>query len=293
MIDLEKLKREKPIKELIDFGIINVDKPANCTSFDVVDFLRSLFKVRKAGHFGTLDPMVTGVLPIALGKSVKLQAYFMGRDKTYVGAMKVHKSIAKTKLENEMKVFLGKIKQLPPRKSAVKREIRERSIRRFKLLTFDEKKRVGEFVAEVEAGTYIRKLISDLGERIGGAQMIFLRRIKAGLFSKDEMFSLEEIKEAFELYKKGDEKFLRQIITPAEVIIELMPYFEVKNEFIAKLKNGSPLFNEMLVDLKDKNKIDKIGDFAVISNNKVIGVYNSEHDFDNKDIIARAGVVLQ
>ena len=86
--------KEKPIQELLEFSIINVDKPAGMTSFDVVEKIRKILGLRKTSHFGTLDPMVTGVLPVALNRTCKLSGFFMGHDKEYVGKMKIHKEIS-------------------------------------------------------------------------------------------------------------------------------------------------------------------------------------------------------
>src|SRR4030042_6410649 len=127
MTDIEKLKKKKIISELLEFGIINFEKPANCRSFDIADFVRKKLKLRKTSHFGTLDPMVTGVLPIALNRACKLTGFFLGEDKEYIGVMKIHEDIS---IENIKKVieekFMGKIIQLPPVKSRVKRQERER-----------------------------------------------------------------------------------------------------------------------------------------------------------------------
>jgi len=180
MANLQKIKSKKTTKDLLNFSIINIDKPKGFTSFDVVNKLRYLFKVKKVGHFGTLDPMVTGVLPIAIGKATRLTPYFMNKDKTYIGKFRLHKKISKVDLEKEMKKFLGTINQLPPQKSRVKRQIRKRNIHEFKIIKKHEK--IVEFKSVVQAGTYIRKLISDLGEKIGGAHMTELRRTQAGIF---------------------------------------------------------------------------------------------------------------
>ena len=80
-IDIEKIKQNKTVSELLEFGIINIDKPSNPTSFDVSDFVRKKLGIRKTSHFGTLDPKVTGVLPIALNRACKLTGFFLGEDK--------------------------------------------------------------------------------------------------------------------------------------------------------------------------------------------------------------------
>tara|TARA_Y100000310_G_scaffold343839_1_gene453401 strand:- start:2123 stop:2794 length:672 start_codon:yes stop_codon:yes gene_type:complete len=208
---------EKPIQELLEFSIINVDKPPNITSFGVVAQIRRMSGVKRVGHFGTLDLKVTGVLPIALGKACKLCEFFMHRDKVYVGKFRVHSEISEEDLKKEMKKFVGRIMQKPPVKSAVKRVLRPRMVNKFELIKKDG--RIVEFHADVEAGTYIRKLIDDLGreEKVGGAHMIGLRRIRAGLFEEDKSHEMEEIEKAFRLYnEEGDEKLLREILIPAE-----------------------------------------------------------------------------
>jgi len=295
-MNITKIQREKPIEELIRFGILNIDKPTNCTSFDVVNRVRLLLGLSKCGHFGTLDPMVTGVLPICLENACRIQDFFMHRDKTYIGKMKLHKDVSKKQLEAEMKKFLGVINQLPPRISRVKRVLRKREIMKFKILKFDAEKRECDFITEVEAGTYIRKLIDDLGKNIGGAQMASLRRIKAGLFSeKDKEFTtLEQLEKAISEYKSGNSENLRKLIVPAEIITELLEVIEVKPEFIQKLYNGSPIFDEMLIDLKKGKKIiDKKEAFAIVADNKLIEIAKWSDRFEQKSILAKPEAVLR
>jgi H/ACA ribonucleoprotein complex subunit 4 len=295
MINLERIKKEKPFEELLNFSIINVDKPAGCTSFDVVNHIRKSLNLPKCGHFGTLDPQVTGVLPICLGKACRIQDLFMHHDKTYIGTMKLHKTVTKKKLEEEMKKFLGVINQLPPRISRVKRVVRQREIMEFKILKFDADKREVEFISKVEAGTYIRKLIDDLGKNIGGAQMASLRRLKAGLFSSEdkEFTNIEELDKAIEDYKKGEEKNLKALLIPAEIIAELLPSIEVKPEFIDKLKHGSPVFDEMLVnDTKARKIIATKEPFCVFCGDLLIEIAKWSDHFENKSILAKPETVI-
>jgi len=291
MIDIEKIKKEKALDELVNFGIVNIDKPSGMTSFDVVNAVRKVLNLKKCGHFGTLDPNVTGVLPIALGNACKIQEYFMHHEKTYIGTMQLHKPTTKQELESEMKKFLGKINQLPPRISRVKRQIRQREIIEFKILKFDEKKKTADFIAEVEAGTYIRKLIDDLGKEIGGAQMVGLRRIKAGIFSeKDKEFiSLIDFEKVVGEYKKGHEERLKELIIPVEIITKILPIIEVNEESLKKLKNGSPIFSEMLKN--EQKEIPKIP-FAVIYKEKLIEIAKKVEEKENPNILARPEVVL-
>ncbi len=296
MLNLEKIKQEKPIEELVSFSIVLIDKPSDWTSFDVVNKVRGIFSsfgIKKAGHFGTLDPNVTGLLPICLGDACKVQEYFMHKNKTYIGKMKIHKQIKREELEQEMKKFLGKINQLPPVKSSVKRVVREREIIEFKLTNFDEKKQEAEFLSKVEAGTYIRKLIHDLGESLGiGAQMTELRRIEAGIFNENnkEYTTIENLSK---LVAEKNEKELKKYLIPAEVILSFMNGFEVSEEVVTKLKNGSPLFRTMLINEKDAKTIENLEQpFGVISKNKIIEIAKSTKQFKNPDILAKPEVLI-
>src|SRR3990167_8685395 len=139
MISIEKIKSEKLIKELLEFSIINIDKPSGPTSFGVDVIIKKALNISKTSHFGTLDPIVTGVLPVALNRACRLMGSFIGKNKTYVGIMKLYEDITLEKLKEEIKPFLGTIIQLPPVKSRVKRVERERTIYTFKILEKNEK----------------------------------------------------------------------------------------------------------------------------------------------------------
>src|SRR3989339_432185 len=150
----------KDIKELLNFGLINFDKPAGPTSYSVSEFVQRQLKLKKTSHMGTLDPKVTGVLPVTLGRACKLAGYFIKHDKTYVGILETHKEC---KLEDLQKLiddnFVGKILQTPPHRSAVKREERERVVYSWKLIEASDDNRSFLFEAKVEGGTEIRKVL--------------------------------------------------------------------------------------------------------------------------------------
>ena len=125
-IDIKKIKSGKSTEELLKFSIINIDKPSGPTSFQVSQFLKNALNIKKTSHFGTLDPMVSGVLPVGLNRACRLNEYLMHRDKTYAGIMRLHIEIEKEKLEKVISGFLGKIMQMPPKRSRVKRALREK-----------------------------------------------------------------------------------------------------------------------------------------------------------------------
>jgi len=230
-----------------------------------------------------LDPMVTGVLPIGLNRACKLLDYFMHRDKVYVGEMRLHSEVSRSDLEKEMAKFVGVIIQKPPVKSCVKRVDRERRVNKFEILEIDGQD--VKFLADVQAGTYIRKLIHDLGEGIGGAQMSGLRRIRAGMFEEGGLISIEEFEKAVESFNNGDEKLLRDILIPAEIISELYPVVQVKAGSVVKLFNGKPL---MAKDVEGEFADCDV--FVVFCKDRFIGVYRKVNEKDN---IGRANFVLQ
>jgi len=286
-MDLEKIKNKKNIKELLEFEIINIDKPSGPTSFDISDFVRKKLELRKTSHFGTLDPKVTGVLPIALNRACKLTGYFLGEDKEYVGIMRIHKDIDLEKIKKAIKEkFLGKITQLPPVKSRVKRQHRQREIKKFELLEKDDKNIL--FEVECEGGTYIRKLIHDLGEELEiGAHMLELRRVRAGIFTEENIVNLYDFEKAVEEYQKGNDGLLRAIIIPAEIVSEVYLVVEIKNGNLKSILTGKPIYRR---DLKKPTPVKKDTDISVFCEGRFIGMYKV---IRGKEIFAKARFVMQ
>jgi H/ACA ribonucleoprotein complex subunit 4 len=264
----------KDIKELLNFGIINIDKSAGPTSYSISEFIQKQLGISKTSHMGTLDPKVTGVLPVTLGRACKLAGYFIKHDKTYVGILETHKACDIKKLQALIDAnFVGKILQTPPHRSAVKVEEREREVYSWKLLEFSEDGRYFLFEAKVEGGTYIRKLCSDLGEMIGGAHMGELRRTNAGVFSEDKIYDLFAFKSALDKWKKnGDEVALREMIVPAEEAIrKVLPCVEVNKSALKSLYIGRPLFADNV--LKSADGIVEGDVFAVFCGDVFVGAY--------------------
>jgi len=287
-INLKKIKQSKSTQELLEFSIINIDKPSGPTSFSVDEFVKKKLGLKKMSHFGTLDPKVTGVLPVALNRACKLMEFFIHRDKEYVGIMKIHEDVSKEKIENVIREkFIGVITQLPPVKSRVKREEREREIKSFEIL---EDNGNGEFIFQTicQGGTYIRKLIHDLGEELKcGAHMLELRRVGAGIFSEEKIVSMYNFEKAVDEYDngKGNDLKLREILIPGEIVSELYPVVFVKEKSVEKLFTGKPVFEEDIDEDIPQNE----GYYCIFSGDKFIGVYKGV--FEN-GIVLRAEFVL-
>jgi H/ACA ribonucleoprotein complex subunit 4 len=237
-----KTPQERTPEELIKSGIVNLDKPKGPTSHQVSDYVQRIFNITKAGHSGTLDPQVTGVQPIGLEKATRITEFLLTAPKEYVGVMHLHKPIEEELLHNGVKKFIGKIQQLPPVKSAVKREIRTREIYEFELLEIKPQDVL--FRVKCQAGTYIRKLCHDLGKELGiGAHMTELRRTQAGPFTEaDNLVALNELEDAYHYYKEdGNDKLLRYCLQPVENALKYIPKCWVLDTAIPSLTNGRDL----------------------------------------------------
>ena len=286
-MNIEKIKSQKTIQELLEFGIINIDKSSGPTSFNISDFVGKKLNLRKTSHFGTLDPKVTGVLPVALNRACKLTGFFLGENKEYIGIMRLHEDVELEKIKKIIKEkFTGKIKQTPPVKSRVKRVEREREIISFELI---EKERTDIlFKTEVQGGTYIRKLIDDLGKELNiGAHMLELRRTRAGIFKENSIVNLYEFEKAVDEYQNGSEENLRKIIIPAEIISEVYPVIQIKKNDLKKILTGKPIHKEDLIKPEDFEKNSIV---CVFADDKFIGMYKIIKD---KNIVAKAEFVMQ
>lgn len=212
-------------------SIILLDKPPGPTSLEVTETVRKILSVKKSGHAGTLDPGATGILIIALDEATKVMPVLMGLEKTYEGVMHIHRDFQESELREAVKSFTGKIIQRPPVKSAVSRKPRERDIYSFEITGISG--RDVFFRVSCQAGTYIRKLCSDLGEKMGTqAHMKSLRRTKAGPFSLKYCATLENLEKSPEKYLIPIEETLRRI--GIRKII-------VKESSVQKILNGSPV----------------------------------------------------
>ena len=229
---------ERPVEEIINYGIINLDKPKGPTSHLVSDWVKKILKINKAGHSGTLDPGVTGVLPIALDRAVRIVQALLKAGKEYVGIMHLHKQLSEDKIIETCESFVGEINQLPPVRSAVKRRLRKRNVYYFDILEIDGKDVL--FVTGVEAGTYIRKLIHDIGQKIGGAHMQELRRTKVGPFNEETISTLQDVADSLWFWKnENNEKYIKKVILPIEYAVKHLPKVYVLDTAVDTICHGA------------------------------------------------------
>ena len=245
-------------------GFLVVDKPQGVTSFDVVRTVRRSLKVRRVGHCGTLDPMATGVLPVAIGEATRLVEFVMDGEKIYRGTLKLGETtdtqdaegtilsrcaidgIDRSRIEEVIATLLGPIKQLPPMYSALKRDgvplyelarkgieieraLRSIEVYRFELCSVDLP--FVTFEVTCSKGTYVRTLAHDLGARLGcGAHLTALRRLKSGAFSEGEAISLDRLRSEPETVQ----------LLPVSAALASLPALDLSIEALVRLKNGVP-----------------------------------------------------
>ncbi len=232
---------KRPLNGLINCGIINLNKPAGPTSHQVSAYVQKILGIEKAGHSGTLDPNVAGVLPVATGDGTKVIQAIMPAGKEYICLMHLHKDIDEMALAKALKSFVGRIKQLPPIKSAVKRVIREKEIYYLDVLEIDGRNVL--FKVGCQAGTYIRKLCHDIGQKIGaGAHMQELVRTKAGPFNLSDSITLQDLADAFWYYRnENNERYLRHCIQPIEKAVKHLPKIWILDSAVDSLCHGAKL----------------------------------------------------
>ena len=238
----------RTLEEHIKNGIIILDKPSGPSSHQVDRWIKDILEIDKCSHGGTLDPRVSGVLVIALENATKLMPILLSSKKEYVGIIHLHKDIEKKKIEKEFESFIGKVKQLPPVKSAVARREREREIYYLELLEIEGRNIL--FKIECEAGFYVRRFADDLGKRLKiGAHLQELRRTKSGSFSEDKTITLQDLFDA----DKNEEK-IRKAILPMELAIESTSKVIISDNAIDNVCNGAPLAVGGIVRLEDNIK---------------------------------------
>lgn len=232
---------KRPMEEYIRKGLVCIDKPMGPSSHEVVVWVRRILNVSKTGHAGTLDPRVTGVLPIFIESATKMVKFLQESSKEYVCLMRLHGDARREDVERVMKRFVGRIYQRPPLKSAVKKVLRIREVYEIELLEMEGRDVL--FRVVTESGTYIRKLCRDIGEVLGtGAHMQELRRTRTGRFGEDSCYTLQDLLDAYVFWKEeGEEKYLREIIKPMEVAAAELPKIVIKDSAVDAICHGANL----------------------------------------------------
>jgi len=233
---------KRTVEQLLQYGLILIDKPPGPTSHEVVAWTKRILNIPKAGHSGTLDPQVSGVLPLGLGEGTKVLGVLLFGPKEYFGLGRLHSQPSKEELQSLLKEFTGEIFQKPPQRSSVLRQTRTRKI--YELQLVEQKERLLLLRVLCEAGTYIRKLYYDIGEVLGpGGSMIELRRSRVHQFSEDSrLVTMHELAIAYSDWKdNGNESELMKMILPIEYALSEMKSVVIRDSAVDSLCHGAQL----------------------------------------------------
>jgi len=307
---LVKLKSEN---SYFSSGWIFVNKPKNVSSFDVIRQLKKIFSIKRIGHAGTLDPLATGILPIAFGSATKTIPYLVSSKKEY--RFSISWGIRTTTHDMEGEVidesnfvpskedildavsdFKGEFYQRPPKYSAVKINgqrayklarsgidfnIKEKKVKLYELIIKDHKKNKTEFLAKVGKGFYIRSLARDLCEKLATSGVIdSLERTELGQFSLENAFSLETIEKLVHSAPAG--MVGGNLLVPLSEVLDDIPALLISDKEAKRFQQGQSFSNNDLL------KYSKLGrEVLLLKNNRPIGLATVvENSFKPKKVFS-------
>jgi len=226
---------------LLEFGVVNLDKPPGPSAHQVAAWVRDMVGADRVAHAGTLDPKVTGCLPLLLGDAARMAQVFDDSTKEYVAVLELH-GPAPTDLESVVAEFEGPVYQKPPRKSAVNRDLRVREILDLDVLEVQDRQVLLRI--RCESGTYVRKLCHDLGLALGiGAHMGDLRRTETEPFDDRTLVTLEDLSDALAWWEDDDDAGpLREVVQPAEVALQDLPQVTIAPSAAESVADGAPVY---------------------------------------------------
>lgn len=251
----------RPLDQHLSYGVINLDKPANPSSHEVVSWIKRILRVEKTGHSGTLDPKVTGCLIVCIDRATRLVKAQQSAGKEYVSVVRLHAAVEEPrKVHRAVETLTGALFQRPPLISAVKRQLRIRTIYESKLLEFDTQRNLGVIWIKCEAGTYIRTLCVHLGLLVGtGGHMQELRRVRSGVLGEDEnLVTMHDVMDAQHVYDTTkDETYLRRVVMPLEVLLTNYKRLVVKDSAVNAICYGAKLMIPGLLRFADGIEVGK------------------------------------
>lgn len=285
-------------------GIIVINKPIRCTSYNIVYRVKKIFK-EKVGHTGTLDPLATGVLPILIGKGTKLSNYLMEHDKEYIATLKLGKKtdtldaegevieerevddniFNKDKIDEVLNKFIGKIEQIPPLYSAIKVngkklyeyarngqnvEVKPRQVEIYKinLLNIDKEQKEIKFKVNCSKGTYIRTLCLDIAEKLGSiGYMSSLQRTRVGRFKIEDAITIDEL----EKNEQNNEFLNKNLISIEDIFID---------KEVINLDDTKSFLNGVKIKIKKEDGI-----YRIYNNNNFMGTGIIENNLLKRDLV--------
>ncbi len=288
-VQLDGWKRD--LNSRMKAGFILLDKHPGPTSHQLSAWAKNILKLDKLAHGGTLDPFASGVLPLLLGKAMKLTPLILKHEKTYIASFKFNSKANLEDIETKIKQFSGKIYNVPPEISAVKIQVRTRNINKLKILDFDGINLLLEM--DCEAGTYVRTFARDLGLLMDKKITLKeLRRSKSGIFDEKKCISMTQLSDAlWKLNELGDDSAMLKILNPIEELVKNFQRIIVKPSAHESIKNGAMIMIPAVSHISSKIKK---GDSIVIQSNEGIVLAIAEAKLDSATItVKEKGSVAQ
>ncbi|MFB6125505.1 MAG: RNA-guided pseudouridylation complex pseudouridine synthase subunit Cbf5 [Halanaeroarchaeum sp.] len=250
MPDLRDAPADRDPDALLQFGVLNLDKPPGPSAHQVSAWIREMAGVDKAAHAGTLDPKVTGCLPVLTGAATRLAPALLEGAKSYVAVLELHDD-PPADLDAVVADFEGEIYQKPPRKSAVARRLRTRTIHDLEILEVQDRQALLDI--RCESGTYIRKLCHHLGLAAGtGAHMGDLRRTGTDPFDDADLATLQDLSDGLAVWREdGDDSWLREVVSPAERALEHLPSVTIARSAAVQVAEGAQVYAPGVLGVDD------------------------------------------
>tara|TARA_B100001564_G_scaffold242004_1_gene204938 strand:+ start:917 stop:1885 length:969 start_codon:yes stop_codon:yes gene_type:complete len=274
---------ERTLEQRLASGFILVDKPAGPTSHQLAAWARDLLGLDRLGHGGTLDPFATGVLPLMAGRCMKITNKILKHKKTYIAVFRFRTMPDEADLKKTIASMTGRIYNVPPEVSAVKVQVRTRTIHAFELLDVEGNDAVARI--SCDAGTYIRTMARDMGLLLNTPVTLKeLRRETSGMFDLKDCVTMDQLADAVWLWKEcGQEEALKAIVHPIEKLLVDVPRCQVKDSAVAALAYGAPLLLPGLISIP---KGLKKGTELMVASLKEEAVGFVKLKADSNDIIA-------
>jgi H/ACA ribonucleoprotein complex subunit 4 len=225
---------ERSLDDLLGSGLLLVKKPRGPTSHQLTAWIRNILGITKIGHGGTLDPMATGLLTILCGRATRLTDIILKGDKRYISVIRFGRDVDSKELQQLLESLVGEIYNVPPKESAVKVQVRTRTISSLTLIDFDP----------------LSRITRDIGLLLGtSCEMLELHRDRTSIFDESMACSMHQLADAIFLWKEhNDERSLRKLLTPVESILTKIPSITIKDGAVAAMTHGAPLARPGLVD---------------------------------------------
>ena len=275
-------------------SIILVDKPRGPSSHQVAAWVREMTGVSSVGHTGTLDPPVSGVLVVLLGRAVRLTTILHQDEKEYIALLRLQGDVPDAELCKVIEHFTGRMYQRPPKRSAVKRALRIREIHELEML--DRDGRLVLLRVRCDSGTYIRSLCHHIGLACGvGGAMVELRRTRSGPFHEKDCVTLHSLRDAVERARNGDEESLRKIVRSPLEALEGFPRIYMKESAADAVCHGARLSSRGVVS-HDKFQMEDL--VVMMTGDDFIGVgealvASSRIDPGAKGLIVAPRLIMQ